>query len=250
VFARPRHSLVANVSLDQTPIIHYLKKMIWTAYEALCTCQSILRWNLVVLQSTVPILKWVKVLEEACTGLLMEGKVLQWKWYLTRVPSRSKPECIGDCSDGEHILTSINELQVPNTLDTFPPWKEVPIGTWGSGQCSTSLDNAWLTDSSATTKSNMLCWKASAFRLEEGMVLIEEVKSQSVQHAIIITALLAARQSRKDGKDLHLFTDSRCMANRIAIWSEKMRLTEWKKSMEKTYSLKKLGWRKLKSVKT
>ena len=54
------------------------------------------------------------------------------------------------------------------------------------------------------------------------MVLIEEVKSQSVQHAIIITALLAARQSRKDEKDLDLFTDS-CVTNGIAIWSGKWR---------------------------
>ena len=57
------------------------------------------------------------------------------------------------------------------------------------------------------------------------MVLIEEGKSKSQQHA---EALLAARQSCKDGKDLHLFTDSWGVANGIEIWSGKWRLTEWK----------------------
>jgi hypothetical protein len=54
------------------------------------------------------------------------------------------------------------------------------------------------------------------------MVLIEEGKSKPAQHAEVIAALLAARQSRKDEKDLDLFTDS-CVTNGIAIWSGKWR---------------------------
>ena len=71
----------------------------------------------------------------------------------------------------------------------------------------------------------MVCWKAASFWLEDGMVAIEERKSKSEQHAEVITTLLAAKPSHKDGKHLHLFTDSWCVANGIAIWSGKWRLT-------------------------
>jgi hypothetical protein len=83
--------------------------------------------------------------------------------------------------------------------------------------------NAWFTDSSATTKSNLVCWKAAAFRPEDRMVLIEGGKSKSAQHSQVIAAPLAARQSHKDGKDLELFTDSWCVTNGILIWSGKWR---------------------------
>ena len=67
----------------------------------------------------------------------------------------------------------------------------------------------------ATTKSNVVCWKAAASKPEDEMILIEEGKSKSAQHAEVITALLAANPSHKDGK--HTFTDSWCVANGIAI---------------------------------
>ena len=128
----------------------------------------------------------------------------------------------------EHILVSIIQSQVLITLNTSPPQKQVPIGTWGSSKYSPSLVNAWFTDGSATTKSNVVCWKAAAFRPKDRMVLIEEGKGKSAQHAQVIAAPLAARQSHKDGKDLELFTDSWCVTNGILIWSGKWRLTEWK----------------------
>ena len=95
----------------------------------------------------------------------------------------------------EHILASNNKSQVPITLYTSPLQKQIPIGTWWSGQYSPSLVNAWFTDSSATTKSNMVCWKAAAFRPEDGMVLIEEGKSKSAQQAEATAAILAACKS-------------------------------------------------------
>ena len=49
------------------------------------------------------------------------------------------------------------------------------------------------------------------------MVLIEEGKNKSAQHLEVIAALLAARQSHKDGNIIFLFTDSWCVANGIAI---------------------------------
>jgi hypothetical protein len=70
---------------------------------------------------------------------MMEGKVLQWKWYLSellrganvaaQVPMMSK-----------HILAPINESQV---LNTSPPQKQAPKehGGGGADQYSFSLVN-------------------------------------------------------------------------------------------------------------
>ena len=99
--------------------------------------------------------------------------------------------------------------------------------------------NAWFTDSLAATKSNVVYWKVAAFRLENGMIIIEEGKSKTAQHAEVITALLAANPSHKDGK--HTFTDSWCVANGIAIWSGNWRLTEWK--INRKYLWSKETWR-------
>jgi hypothetical protein len=143
----------------------------------------------------MPILNWVKAPEEAWAGLLMEGKVLQWKWYLSELLQGTKgmvPMVL------EHILASINESQVPITLNTFPPQKQVPIRTWGSGQYSPLLVNAGFTDGSATTKSNVVCYKAAAFRLEDGIVLIEEEKSKSAKHAEVLAALLVDNPIRME----------------------------------------------------
>jgi hypothetical protein len=86
----------------------------------------------------------------------------------------------------------------------------------------------------------VVCWKAASFWLEDGMVAIEEGKSKSAQHVEVITALLLAKQSHKDGKHLHLFTDSWCVANGIAIWSGNWRLTEWK--INRKYLWSKEAW--------
>ena len=53
---------------------------------------------------------------------------------------------------------------------------------------------------------DVVCWKAAPFCLEDGMVTIEEGKSKSAQHAEVITALLAANPSHKDGKHTFLQT--------------------------------------------
>jgi hypothetical protein len=117
----------------------------------------------------------------------------------------------------KHILASINERQVPITLNTSPLQKQSPKehGGGGADQYSLSLFNSCFTAGSPTTKNNVVCWKAAPFWLGDGMVTIEEGKSKSAQHAEVITALLAANPSHKDGK--HTFTDSWCVANGIAI---------------------------------
>ena len=199
-------------------------------------CHSILRRKLMVLRSTIPIWEWVKIPREAWAGLPMERKVFQLKWYFSEFLKGAKLIAQGTAPVvSEHILVSIIQSQVLITLNTSPPQKQVPIGTWGSSKYSPSLVNAWFTDGSATTKSNVVCWKAAAFRPKDRMVLIEEGKSKSAQHVEVITALLLAKQSHKDGKHLHLFTDSWCMTSWIAIWPEIIEINkvenQWKRLM-------------------
>ena len=81
---------------------------------------------------------------------------------------------------------------------------------------------------------DVVCWKAAAFRPKDRMVLIEEGKGKSAQHAQVIAAPLAARQSHKDGKDLHLFYRLLVRGQQNSNLVRKM-----EKSMEKTYGLKK-----------
>ena len=84
----------------------------------------------------------------------------------------------------------------------------------------------------------MVYWKVAAFRLENGMIIIEEGKSKSTQHVEVITALLLAKQSHKDEKQLTPFY-------RLLLcgqWNSNL-VRKMEKSMEKTYGLKKLGWR-------
>ena len=52
---------------------------------------------------------------------------------------------------------------------------------------------------------DVVCWKAAPFCLEDGMVTIEEGKSKSTQHVEVITALLLAKQSHNDEKQLTPF---------------------------------------------
>lgn len=62
-----------------------------------------------------------------------------------------------------------------------------------------------------------------------------------------IATLLAARQSKKDNyKVIYLYTDSWCVANGIAIWSGKWRLTDWKINGKDIWS--KEAWKELDEI--
>lgn len=166
------------------------------AYEAFRTVHSTLRHNQVVLRSPVPILDWVKAPGEAWAGLPMEGKVLQWKWYLAEflknVPTSAKGSV-------PKVSESILQSSCPMTPESFafpnttPPQKQVPMGHWGTQAYDPSLVNAWFTDSSATTRNNKVHWKAAAFRPGDGLVITESGTERSGQHAEVIAALLVAR---------------------------------------------------------
>ncbi|XP_059120184.1 uncharacterized protein LOC131911818 [Peromyscus eremicus] len=244
----------------ETPIGFYCKKFpwsenkyslfertIWTAYEAFRTIHSLLKENHVTLRSHIPILDWVKAPGEAWAGLPMEGKVLQWKWYLQEF-LRSTP--LSAKGSVPAVSESILQSDRPMTPEGYifptstPPQKQVPMGHWGTREYDPSLVNAWFTDGSATTVNNKVRWKAAAYRPGDGMVITDQGTDKSAQHAEVIAALLAIRQTIKDNyKQIYLYTDSWCVANGIAVWSGKWRNNGWKINGKDIWS--KAAWQEL-----
>lgn len=208
------------------------ERTIWTTYEALRTIHSLLKQNEVILRSPIPILDWVKAPGEAWAGLPMEGKVLQWKWYLQEFLRSTHLSAKGSVPMvSESILQSTSPM-TPEGLtfpNTTPPQKQVPMGHWGTKEYEPSMVNAWFTDGSATTVNNKVKWKAAAYRPGDGMIKSEEGTEKSAQHAEVIAAWLAIEQSVIERqKNIFLFTDSWCVANGIAIWSGKWKQAGWK----------------------
>ena len=73
-------------------------------YGAPCTCHSIQRQNPVVLQSTVPILKWVT---RSVMGTAADGrKGITMEVVPLRVTLKSKPECTGTNDVKAHTGTN------------------------------------------------------------------------------------------------------------------------------------------------
>jgi hypothetical protein len=75
----------------------------------------------------MPILEWVKAPEEAWAGLPMERKVFQLKWYFSEFLKGAKLIAQGTAPVvSEHILSSVNESQVPITLTPPLPRNRYP----------------------------------------------------------------------------------------------------------------------------
>lgn len=117
------------------------------------------------------------------------------------------------------------------------------MGHWGTHEFDPTMKNAWFTDGSSTVTNNVVKWKAAAYRPGDGIILTESRQS----NAEVIAALLAARQSIKESqKILHLFTDSWCVANGIAIWSGKWKQPDWKINGKDIWS--KEAWKELDEI--
>ncbi|XP_052602440.1 uncharacterized protein LOC128115609 [Peromyscus californicus insignis] len=177
----------------------------------------------------------------------MEGKVLQWKWYLQEF-LRSTP--LSAKGSVPAVSESILQSDRPMTPEGYifptstPPQKQVPMGHWGTREYDPSLVNAWFTDGSATTVNNKVRWRAAAYRPGDGMVITDQGTDKSAQHAEVIAALLAIRQTIKDNyKQIYLYTDSWCVANGIAVWSGKWRNNGWKINGKDIWS--KAAWQEL-----
>lgn len=69
------------------------------------------------------------------------------------------------------------------------------------------------------------------------MVIMEQETVKSAHHPGVVAAMLAARQSLKEKqKVLHLFTDTWCEANCLAIQSGKWKVNDWKINGQDTWS--------------
>lgn len=69
---------------------------------------------------------------------------------------------------------------------------------------------------------NIIHWKAAAYRPKDGTILTDSGVNKSAQHAEVTAAALAITHSQREKQNIiHIFTDSWCVANGIAIWSGK-----------------------------
>ena len=58
------------------------EKWTWTLCEAIKHLGFSVNNHYLIVQTSVPILDWITMEEASLQGLLMEPKVLHWKWYL------------------------------------------------------------------------------------------------------------------------------------------------------------------------
>lgn len=227
-----------------TPIGFYCKKFpwsenkyslfertIWATYEATRSTQSLLKQNPVIIRTEIPIIDWIKAPGEAWAGLPMESKVLQWKWHLSDFIKHLKVSTQGKITrQSEKILEQGGGMEdaawltpdITHLTKVSDNEKTHPMGHWGTQEYHKGIRNAWFTDGSSTTVNNRVKWKAAAYRPEDGKILTDQGVEYSAQHAEVIAALLAARQSLAEKqKHMYLYTDSWCVANGIAVWSGK-----------------------------
>lgn len=101
---------------------------------------------------------------------------------------------------------------------------------------SKNITNAWIIDKSPSVTSGSTQWTATPLRLRDHLTLREASKFKFAQHAELITAL-AVRQSYKEKwKAIDMLTDSRSIANGIAILSGKWKKINWKINRKKLWS--------------
>lgn len=128
--------------------------------------------NQIIFRTSIPILAWIKAPEEAWAGLPMEGKVLQWKWYLAELLRSGTLSAKGSVPKALESILQTNCPMTPQGLSIIPnatpPQKQVPLGHWGTGEYQPSLVNAWFMGGSATSKQNEVLWKAAAYRPGDG----------------------------------------------------------------------------------
>lgn len=85
---------------------------------------------------------WICSKAESFAGLAMEGKVPQWKWYLSGFHGDQ------DVVTKESEPSGTKEIaQVPPKSLTPHP-KEAPIGLWEPTEWSQHLASKWFTDDS------------------------------------------------------------------------------------------------------
>ncbi|XP_010610954.3 uncharacterized protein LOC104854215 [Fukomys damarensis] len=231
------------------------ERTIWATYEACKAIHSLIKNNETIIRTEMPIMDWIKAPGEAWVGLPIEPKVLHWKWYLADFIKHHQVTSKGRISQSSDAILrsgggSSNDDQawlIPP--DLIPKKKEKEerqpnIGTWGTKEYTASVPNAWFTDGSSTTVNNKISWKAAAYRPEDGKIITDQGTGKSAQHAEVLAALLAARQTKLENKRvLHLYTDSWCVANGIAVWSGKWRKTSWKINGKDIWSID--AWKEL-----
>ena len=90
---------------------------------------------------------WIKAPGEAWSGLPMDGKVLQWKWYLQEFLKNnqiSQKENIPNISEQNLQKPALKLPEITKTPD-IPK----PIGLWGTEKYNPKMINAWFTDGSS-----------------------------------------------------------------------------------------------------
>lgn len=104
---------------------------------------------------------WIHSQTESPTGLAMEGKVLQWKWYLSEFLHNQDVAAKGSVpSHTEEIA------QLPITPIPKPTQKRHLLDC--GNQWSQQLANTWFTDGSSAPDRTKTRWKATAYRLRDG----------------------------------------------------------------------------------
>lgn len=117
-------------------------------------------------------------------GVQHDQWLLAWKWYIQGRDIATK---------GQHSLLTgeIHKAEI-DLLDLCLRDEQIHvlIGKWGSSW-SPVLQNIWFTDGSQVVTKGVTAWTAAAFRPEDGVVLREQGKSSSAQHAELIAVVLA-----------------------------------------------------------
>ena len=112
---------------------------------------------------------WIKAPGEAWSGLPMDGKVLQRKWYLQEFLKNNQISQKGNIPNISEQILQKPALKLPEITKT--PDTPKPIGLWGTEEYNPGMINAWFTDGSSISKNNIIHWKAAAYRPKDGTIL-------------------------------------------------------------------------------
>lgn len=142
------------------------EKQIWTFFEACRTLHSVMTHTNshqppMVIKVPFTMMDWIHSQTESLTGLTMEGKVLQWKWYLSEFLHNQDVAAKGSVPSRTEEIAQLPITPIPK------PTQKMHLLDCGD-QWSQPLANTWFTDGSSAPDRTKTRRKATAYRLRDG----------------------------------------------------------------------------------